>query len=51
MHGMTTYNLNDFDRAEAMFDESSDLARQGRCRVDIRCLVRVRAGSYRSGPR
>ena len=28
MHGMTTYNLNDFDRAEAMFDESSDLARK-----------------------
>ena len=28
MHGMTTYNLNDFDRAEAMFEESSDLARQ-----------------------
>jgi predicted ATPase/class 3 adenylate cyclase len=28
MHGMTTYNLNDFDRAEAMFEESSDLARK-----------------------
>ena len=28
MHGMTTYNLNEFDRAEAMFDESSDLARK-----------------------
>ena len=51
MHGMTTYNLNEFDRAEAMFDESSDLARQGRCRVDIRCVVRVRAGSYRTGAR
>jgi predicted ATPase len=28
MHGMTTYNLNDFDRAEAMFEESSLLASQ-----------------------
>jgi non-specific serine/threonine protein kinase len=27
MHGMTTYNLNDFDRAEAMFHESSQLAK------------------------
>jgi predicted ATPase len=28
MHGMTTYNLSDFDRAEALFDESSELALQ-----------------------
>jgi predicted ATPase len=28
MHGMTTYNLNDFDGAEAMFEESSLLAKQ-----------------------
>ena len=28
MHGMTTYNLSDLDRAEAMFDESAQLARQ-----------------------
>jgi predicted ATPase len=28
MHGMTTYNLNDFDRADAMFVESSRLAKQ-----------------------
>jgi predicted ATPase len=28
MHGMTTYNLSDFDRAEAQFDESSELAHQ-----------------------
>jgi hypothetical protein len=28
MHGMTTYNLNEFDRAAAMFEESSLLANQ-----------------------
>jgi predicted ATPase len=28
MHGMTTYNLNDFDHAEAMFEESARLAKQ-----------------------
>jgi predicted ATPase/class 3 adenylate cyclase len=28
MHGMTTYNLGNYDLAEAQFEESSDLARQ-----------------------
>ena len=44
MHGMTTYNLNEIDRAEAQFNEAIALGTQNRLRLAGRCMVRLRTG-------